>query len=148
MPDILRRATGTWSGDLLSGTGTASTESGALQNAKISFTSRFEDGVTGSNPEELLAAAEAACFSMALANNLSKDGHPPTEIRTNATLTLNKGPNGFKITKIHLDTEGTVPGIDQAAFSQAAEKTRETCPVSVMLKPGLEAITVDAKLNG
>ena len=148
MPDILRHATGTWSGDLMSGTGTASTESGALQNAKISFISRFEDGVTGSNPEELLAAAEAACFSMALANNLSKDGHPPTEIRTQATLTLNRGPNGFKITKIHLETEGAVPGIDQAAFSEAAERTRETCPVSVLLKPGLEAITLDARLIG
>jgi osmotically inducible protein OsmC len=146
MPDILRHATGTWSGDLMSGTGTASTESGALQDAKVSFTSRFEEGVTGSNPEELLAAAEAACFSMALANNLSKDGHPPTQIRTRAALTLNKGSSGFKITKIHLETEGDVPGIDQETFSAAAEKTRETCPVSVLLKPGLEAITLDAKL--
>jgi osmotically inducible protein OsmC len=146
MPDILRHASGTWSGDLLSGSGTASTESGALRDAKVSFTSRFEEGVTGSNPEELLAAAEAACFSMALANNLSKDGHTPTQIRTRATLTLNKGTGGFKITGVHLETEGAVPGIDQATFSQAAEKTRETCPVSVLLKPGLESLTVDAKL--
>ncbi len=146
MPDILRHASATWAGDLLSGKGAASTESGALRDAKVTFTSRFEDG-TGSNPEELLAAAHAACFSMALANNLSQAGHVPGEIRTQATLTLNKGPNGFKITKIHLDAEGSVPGIDQAAFADAAEKTKQTCPVSVLLLPGLEEATVSAKLR-
>jgi len=146
MPDILRHATGTWSGDLQSGSGTASTESGALRDARVSFTSRFVEGVTGANPEELLAAAEAACFSMALANNLSRDGHTPTEIRTRATLTLSRVESGFKITKMHLETEGAVPGIDQAAFSQAAEKTRTTCPVSVLLKPGLQDLTVEARL--
>ncbi len=146
MPDIPRHASATWSGDLASGSGTASTESGALQDAKVTFASRFENS-GGSNPEELLAAAHASCFSMALANNLSKDGHVPQEIRTRATLTLNKGPNGFKITKIHLDTEGSVPGIDQAAFAEAAEQTKKTCPVSVLLLPGLEEATVSAKLR-
>ncbi|MBK9715831.1 MAG: OsmC family peroxiredoxin [Kouleothrix sp.] len=141
-----RHASATWSGDLASGSGTASTESGALQDAKVTFASRFENS-GGSNPEELLAAAHASCFSMALANNLSKDGHVPQEIRTRATLTLNKGPNGFKITKIHLDTEGSVPGIDQAAFAEAAEQTKKTCPVSVLLLPGLEEATVSAKLR-
>lgn len=146
MPDIPRHASATWSGDLASGSGTASTESGALQDAKVTFASRFENS-GGSNPEELLAAAHASCFSMALANNLSKDGHVPQEIRTRATLTLNKGPNGFKITKIHLDTEGSVPGIDEAAFAEAAEQTKKTCPVSVLLLPGLEEATVSAKLR-
>jgi osmotically inducible protein OsmC len=147
MPDILRRASASWSGDLASGTGTASTESGALRDARVSFKSRFEDGA-GSNPEELIAAAHAACFSMALANNLSKQGNVPQEIRTQATLTLHRGESGFKITKIHLDTEGVVAGIDQAAFDEAAEKTKQTCPISVLLLPGLEEATVSAKLRG
>jgi lipoyl-dependent peroxiredoxin len=146
MPDILRRASATWAGDLRSGAGTASTESGALRDAKVSFTSRFESG-DGSNPEELIAAAHAACFSMALANNLSKQGHVPQQIRTQATLTLHNGESGFKITKIHLDTEGAVAGLDQAAFSEAAETTKQTCPVSVLLLPGLEEATVSAKLR-
>jgi osmotically inducible protein OsmC len=146
MPDLLRHASARWAGDLTSGNGTASTESGALKDAKVNFSSRFESGA-GSNPEELIAAAHASCFSMALANNLSKAGHVPEEIRTQATLTLNKGPNGFKITKIHLDTEGSVPGIDQAAFAEAAEQTKKTCPVSVLLLPGLEEASVSAKLR-
>jgi lipoyl-dependent peroxiredoxin len=146
MPDILRHASGTWSGDLQSGTGTASTESGALRDAKVSFTSRFEDGVTGSNPEELIAAAHASCFSMALSATLGRQGHTPKQIRTQATLTLNKGEGGFKVTKIHLDTEGDVPGIDEATFRKAAETAKETCPISVLLRPGLEALTVNARL--
>ncbi|MFL5804784.1 MAG: OsmC family protein [Roseiflexaceae bacterium] len=148
MPDILRHASGTWAGDLQSGTGSASTESGALRDAKISFTSRFEGPVSGSNPEELIAAAHAACFSMALSGTLGRGGHTPKEIRTKATLTLNKGEAGFKITGIHLETEGEVPGIDEATFKQAAETAKETCPVSALLKPGLQTLTVDAKLVG
>jgi lipoyl-dependent peroxiredoxin len=146
MPDILRHANGTWAGDLQSGSGTVSTESGALRDARVTFTSRFEEGITGSNPEELVAAAQAACFSMALANNLSKQGHVPQEVRTRATLTLNKEEGGFKITKMHLETEGAVSGIDQAAFAQAAEITRQTCPIAVLLDRGLQALTVNAKL--
>jgi osmotically inducible protein OsmC len=147
MPDILRHASATWAGDLQSGTGTASSESGALRDAKVSFASRFNEPVTGSNPEELIAAAHASCFSMALAGNLSRRGHVPQEIRTQATLTLHKGESGSKITKIHLDTEGVVAGLDQAAFAEAAEKTKQTCPVSVLLLPGLEEATVSAKLR-
>ncbi len=146
MPDFLRNATATWAGDLASGSGSASTESGALRDARVTFSSRFENN-PGSNPEELIAAAQASCFSMALANNLSKQGHKPNEIRTSATVTLNKGPNGFKITRIHLETEGSVPGIDQAAFEAAAETTKRTCPVSVLLTPGLEEMTVKATLH-
>ena len=146
MADILRRATGSWSGDLRSGSGKASTESGALRDVKMAFSSRFENG-GGSNPEELVAAAHAACFSMALANNLSQQGNVPDEIRTQATLTMHRGEGGWKITKIHLDTEGSVPGIDQEAFAAAAEKTKQTCPISVLLLPGLEEATVSATLK-
>jgi osmotically inducible protein OsmC len=145
MPDLLRYATGSWAGDLMSGTGKASTPSGALQDATITFPSRFEDAA-GSNPEELIAAAHAACFSMALSAGLGREGHTPKEIRTKATLTLRKDESGFKITKIHLETEGQVPGIDQATFKQAAEGAKENCPVSVLLKPGLEELTLDARL--
>jgi lipoyl-dependent peroxiredoxin len=146
MPDILRHGTGTWRGDLMTGNGTASSESGALRDAKITFTTRFQEPITGSNPEELIAAAHAACFSMALSGVLSGQGHAPDEINTKATLTLVKGTAGFKIAKIHLDTEGKVPGIDEAAFKQAAETAKDTCPVSVLLKPGLEDLSVEAKL--
>lgn len=145
MPDFLRVGSGTWFGDLQSGQGTASTESGVLENAHITFNSRFENG-GGSNPEELIAAAHASCFSMALSAGLSRQGHPPTEIRTNATLTLHKGETGFKITKIHLDTAGVVPGIDQATFEQAAETAKKTCPVSVLLTPGLQEVSLTATL--
>lgn len=145
MTDLLRTATGTWAGDLRTGHGSASTESGALKEARMSFDTRF-DTTPGSNPEELLAAAHAACFSMALSGALGRMGHTPTEIRTQATLTLHKGTQGFKITKIHLSTEGKVPGIDQAKFQEAAEGAKSNCPVSVLLKPGLEEISLDAKL--
>ena len=145
MPDLLRHAEATWSGDLRSGSGTASTESGALRDVKMAFASRFESE-SGSNPEELLAAAHAACFSMALSATLGRSGHTPKEIRTKATVTLNKGASGFKITAIHLETEGEVPGIDEATFKEAAETAKNTCPVSALLKPGLENLTLDAKL--
>lgn len=145
MPDYLRTGTGKWAGDLTSGHGSASTESGVLQDARVTFNSRFEDG-GGSNPEELIAAAHASCFSMALSAGLARKGHPPTEVQTTATLTLHKGPSGFKITKIHLNTAGKVPGITEAEFKEAAAGAKETCPVSVLLKPGLEEITVDATL--
>src|SRR5437867_13039395 len=104
MPDILRHANGTWAGDLQSGSGTVSTESGALPDAKVTFTSHFAEGITGSNPEELVAAAQAACFSMSLANNLSKQRHVPQEVRTRATLSLNKDEGGVTVTKLHHDT--------------------------------------------
>ena len=146
MPDILRHASGTWAGDLQTGTGTASTESGALHDAKVSFASRFNEPMTGSNPEELIAAAHASCFSMALSATLGRQGHTPRKISTKATLTLKRGESGFKVTKIHLETECDVPGIDEATFKQAAETAKDTCPISTLLKPGLEALTLDARL--
>ncbi len=148
MPDILRHASATWAGDLQSGTGSASTESGALRAAKVSFSTRFNEPLTGSNPEELIAAAHASCFSMALSGTLGRGGHTPKEIRTTATLTLHKGEAGFKITGMHLETEGEVPGITEEQFKQAAETAKETCPISALLKPGLQTLTLNAKLVG
>ena len=137
-------ASATWEGGLRGGKGTFAGESGTI-GGKFDFVKRFGDE-QGSNPEEMLAAAEASCFSMALSAGLGRMGHTPTEIRTTATLTLHKGAQGFKITKIHLATEGKVPGIDQATFQEAAEGAKSNCPVSVLLKPGLEEISLDAKL--
>jgi len=147
MAEFQREATSTWKGDLRGGAGTVSSESGALKDAKVTFVSRFENG-GGSNPEELIAAAEAACFSMALANNLSRDGHIPESVTTKATVTLRMDEKGPKIAKLHLQAEGKVPGIDAAAFQAAAEKTKTTCPVSTLLIPGLEEVTLEAHLAG
>jgi osmotically inducible protein OsmC len=144
MADIIRTATATWQGDLKSGGGTTSTTSGALKDTKISFTTRFEN-TPGANPEELIAAAEASCFSMALSSNLSKAGFVPTSINTTATLTMATA-GGFKITGIHLDTEVTAPGISAEKFAEVAEATKEGCPVSTLLKPGLQSLTLSAKL--
>lgn len=145
MADLKRSGSAVWKGDLRSGEGRATTQSGALTDAKVTFPSRFEDG-TGSNPEELIAAAHAACFSMALSAGLSRQGTPPDEIRTTATVTLSKGDSGFRVTGVHLETEGRVPGIDAAAFEQAAQGAKENCPISQLLKPGLQNLTLDAKL--
>jgi len=144
MADIIRTATATWQGDLKSGGGTTSTTSGALKDTKISFTTRFEN-TPGANPEELIAAAEASCYSMALSSNLSKAGFIPTSINTKATLTM-ATEGGFKITAIHLDTEVTAPGISVEKFAEVAEATKEGCPVSTLLKPGLQSLTLSAKL--
>jgi osmotically inducible protein OsmC len=143
--DFLRKGSAVWAGDLLKGNGKISSESGAVTEAAFKFATRFEND-PGTNPEELIAAAQAACFSMALSARLSRGGNVPNEIRTTAILTLSKGESGFKITKMRLVTEGNVPGIDAAAFQAAAEATKDSCPVSVLLKPGLEAMTVEAKL--
>lgn len=145
MAELKRYATGTWRGDLRGGTGTASTGSGALQDVTITFPSRFESGA-GSNPEELVAAAHASCFSMQLSGLLTRAGTPPDEIRTRATLTLDMGRDAPTITKIHLDTEGRVPGVDEATFKKQAEQAKAICPISRLLMPGLEEVTVDARL--
>jgi len=145
MADIERRASAIWTGDLQKGSGPASVTSGALKDVKISVGSRFGNE-SGSNPEELIAAAHGACFSMQLSGVLSQEGHPPESIHTNVTLSMRPVAGGFKIFKIHLDTEGKVPGIDETAFRAAAEKAKEICPVSGLLKPGLEVLTVNAKL--
>ncbi len=144
--DITRSATATWTGDVRSGGGTASTQSGALKDVKITWSSRFESQ-PGSNPEELIAAAHAACFSMALSSRLTQRKTPPREIHTKATLTMKRDDAGVKITKIHLDTQGSVPGIDEATFKAEAMEAKATCPISVLLAPGLEEITLNASLT-
>lgn len=145
MPEITRTATVTWTGDLRTGRGQASTPSGALRDTPVTYVSRFESA-EGSNPEELIAAAHAACFSMALAGRLTREGSPPERIETRATLTLQLGESGARITRIHLETRARVPGIDEARFREVAEGAKEGCPVSQLLKPGLEALTLDAAL--
>jgi lipoyl-dependent peroxiredoxin len=146
MAELHRRASATWSGDLRKGSGTTSTQSGVLKDTSYTFVSRFENG-SDTNPEELIAASHASCYSMALANTLSQQGHVPESISTTAQVTLNMGEGGPKVSKIHLTTEGRVPGIDEATFLQAAEETKLACPISRLLLPGLDEMTLDAKLH-
>ena len=138
-----RRSTARWEGGLKGGKGSFKGESGAI-GGQYSFSSRFEEGV-GSNPEELLAAAEAACFSMALSGNLEKNGTPPTSIDTDAACTV--GPvNGVStISTIALKVSAVVPGIDDVKFQEIAKQTADTCPVSRAFHGNVE-ISVDAKL--
>ena len=127
----IRRSDAEWRGDLKTGAGTLKLGSGAFEG-KYSFKSRFEDG-PGTNPEELIAAAHAACFSMALSAALAGAGHPPTRIHTNATVTFGPVPGGFAISKIELEVEGTVPGIDAETFEKMAQGAKKECPVSKAL---------------
>ncbi len=138
-----RRASAIWSGDLKTGKGSISTESGTLSNAQYSFTTRFENGV-GTNPEELIAAAHAGCFSMALSAQLGAAGMKPERIETSATVTLNKSENGWSITDIHLEVKAKVPGADPAAFNKAANDAKAGCPVSKLLNA---KITMNAVLE-
>jgi osmotically inducible protein OsmC len=131
-----------WEGTLKEGKGTVKLGSGAFEGP-YSFSSRFENG-TGTNPEELIGAAEAGCYSMALASNLEKAGHPAKRISTTAKVTIEAVGGGPKITTIELNTEADVPGIDEAKFREQAELTKKTCPVSVALA-GTE-IKLSAKL--
>jgi len=137
-----RTATATWEGGLKGGKGSFKGESGAI-SANYSFGSRFENGA-GSNPEELLAAAEAACFSMALAVGLEQAGTPSTKIDTKAACTVEKQAEGFTITTMKLTVRATVPGVDKAAFQKAVQATKVGCPVSKALT-GVK-IDVDAEL--
>jgi len=139
-----RRSTARWEGGLKGGKGTFKGESGGI-GGQYNFSSRFEEGV-GSNPEELLAAAEAACFSMALGGALEKVGNPPTSIDTEAACTVSPMPEGgFKITTIALKVSAVVPGIDDAKFQEAAKATLQGCPVSRTFHGNVD-ITLDAKL--
>ncbi|MGB3718655.1 MAG: OsmC family protein [Hyphomicrobiaceae bacterium] len=138
-----RTASAEWQGELKGGKGTISTGSGLLSNAQYSFSTRFENGV-GTNPEELIAAAHAGCFSMALSAQLTNVGLKPESIKTEATVTMEKQDAGFAITAVHLNVVAKVPGADQAAFEKAAQAAKEGCPVSKVLKAN---ITMDAKLE-
>jgi osmotically inducible protein OsmC len=137
-------AEATWEGGLKNGKGTYRAASGAFQSA-YSFGTRF-GGDQGSNPEELIAAAEAACLSMALSAGLEQAGTPPTRITTRAACTVEKVGEGFRIPRIRLTVRGQVPGIDQAAFQAAAESAKNGCPVSNALKNNLE-MELDAALE-
>lgn len=139
-----RRSSAKWEGGLKGGKGTFNGESGAI-GGQYSFSSRFEEGV-GSNPEELLAAAEAACFSMAFAGNLEKNGTLPTLIETEAACTVESGEGGARISKVDLTVKATVPGIDDAKFQEIAKVTLGTCPVSKAFH-GNVALTVNATLS-
>ena len=139
-----RTADAVWEGGLKDGKGNMKLGSGAWQGA-YSFGTRFEEA-PGTNPEELIGAALAGCYSMALAAGLGRDGHQPQRIATSARVHLEKQDAGFAITRIELTTQGTVPGIDEAKFREAAEATKTSCPVSKAL--GGVQISVDAKLVG
>jgi osmotically inducible protein OsmC len=138
-----RQAMAEWKGDLKSGTGRVKLGSGAYEGS-YSFTSRFESG-PGANPEELVGAANAGCYSMALANSLASAGHKVTSIRTSADVHLGKDDKGFLITRIDLTVEADVPGLDDATFQQYAEKTRTGCIISRAL--AATPITLKATLK-
>jgi osmotically inducible protein OsmC len=141
MAAIERTSSGTWRGDLKTGTGTINATSGVLRDTPFTYATRFENA-KGTNPEELIAAAHAACFSMAFANYLSTQGHRPLSINTKATVSLENGVIG----KMHLVTEGQVPGMKAEAFKQYAVEAETKCPVSNLLRNGLK-ITLDATLK-
>lgn len=137
-----RRASAQWKGGLKDGKGTVSTASGAVKSVPYSFAMRFEDA-PGTNPEELVAAAHAACFSMAFSSELGKAGYRPESVDTKATLNFEKTDAGWSVTSIHLDVSAKVPGADPAKFQAAADAAKKTCPISRLLKTD---ITMSAKL--
>ena len=136
-----RKATAEWNGNLREGNGHVTF---GKFDVPYSFASRFENG-SGSNPEELVGAAHAGCFSMALANGLAKAGHAPKRVYTTASVTLDKVGEAFEITQIALDCEADVPGIDDATFQQQANTAKENCPISKALKA--TKITLNARLK-
>ena len=139
-----RNGSAVWRGGLKDGKGTVSTDSGVLSNTQYSFSTRFEDG-TGTNPEELIAAAHAGCFSMALSAELGNAGMTAEEIQTTASVSLDKTDGGFAITAVHLDVRAKIPGADKQAFETAANNAKSGCPVSKVLNA---TITMNARLDG
>lgn len=138
-----RHASAHWEGGLKDGKGTVSTDSGVLDKQQYSFGTRFEDG-KGTNPEELIGAAHAGCYSMALSMILGEEGMTADSIDTKADVTLDQVEGGFAITAIHLTLEASIPGADKAKFEEAAEKAKQGCPVSKVLNA---EITLDATLK-
>ena len=138
-----RKASAVWNGGLKDGRGTISTDSGVLSDTQYSFSTRFEEG-RGTNPEELIAAAHAGCFSMALSGQLASAGLTADKINTTATVTLEKTDAGFTITAVHLDVRAQIPGAEQQAFETAANNAKAGCPVSRLLKA---EITMEARLE-
>jgi osmotically inducible protein OsmC len=140
----IRTATAHWDGNLTEGSGTVKTGKGGYQG-NYSFKSRFEEG-EGTNPEELIAAAHSGCFSMAFSKALADAGYTGTSVETVAKLHFDKTDAGFSVTRIDLETVGTVPGIDDGEFQKIAQAAKEGCPISRLLAPGTE-ITLSAKLG-
>ena len=138
-----RKASAHWSGGLKDGKGTVSTDSGVLKDTQYSFGTRFENG-TGTNPEELIAAAHAGCFAMALSAQLGEAGMRAESIDVTSTVTLDKVEGGFAVTSSHLDLRARIPGADQAKFDTAADNAKAGCPISKLLNA---KITMDAQLE-
>jgi lipoyl-dependent peroxiredoxin len=139
---LQRKGSAQWKGGLKDGKGTVSTASGVLKGTPYSFSSRFE-GQQGTNPEELIGAAHAGCFSMALSGQLDAAGLKAESIDTTATVSLEKLEGGFAVTSVHLEVRAKVPGADQAKFDESAKRAKEGCPISKLLNT---TITMDAKL--
>jgi lipoyl-dependent peroxiredoxin len=139
---MIRKASAVWNGTLKEGKGTITTDSGVLSSTPYSFATRFENA-RGTNPEELIAAAHAGCFTMALSAQLSGAGFTPESLETSAAVTLEKLEAGFTITKVHLDVAARVPNADEAAFDKAAQAAKAGCPISRLLKA---EITMTARL--
>lgn len=140
---IVKKAWAIWKGSIKDGGGTISTETGVLKEAPYGFKARFEDG-PGTNPEELIGAAHAGCFSMAFSLMLTEAGLTAEKIETHAAVTLEKVGDGFEVTSSHLDVVAKIPGIDRAKFEELSNKAKAGCPVSKLLKT---TITMDARLE-
>ena len=140
---IKRNGSAVWSGGLKDGKGAVSTGSGALKDQQYGFNTRFEDGA-GTNPEELIGAAHAGCFTMALSGQLGQAGLTAQELRTTATVSMEKVEGGFSITAVHLDLVAKIPGASQDAFDKAANTAKENCPVSKLLNAD---ITLSSRLE-
>ena len=140
---LKRKASAVWNGNLKEGKGRISTDSGVLKDTQYSFSTRFEDGV-GTNPEELVGAAHAGCFSMALSGQLTNAGFTAESIETTATVSMEKKDAGFTVTNVHLEVVARVPGADQAAFETAAANAKSGCPISRLLNT---EITMNARLE-
>jgi osmotically inducible protein OsmC len=140
---IKRNGSAVWSGGLKDGKGAVSTGSGVLKDSQYGFNTRFEDG-PGTNPEELIGAAHAGCFTMALSGQLGQAGMTAQELRTTATVSMEKVEGGFSITAVHLDLVAKIPGATQEAFDKAANTAKENCPVSKLLNA---EITLSSRLE-
>ncbi|XYJ10979.1 OsmC family protein [Telluria sp. B2] len=140
---IKRNGSAVWSGGLKDGKGAVSTGSGVLKDSQYGFNTRFEDG-PGTNPEELIGAAHAGCFTMALSGQLGQAGMTAQELRTTATVSMEKVEGGFAITAVHLDLVAKIPGASQEAFDKAANTAKENCPVSKLLNA---KITLSSRLE-
>ena len=141
---IKRNGSATWTGGIKDGKGTISTQSGVLKETQYGFNTRFADG-PGTNPEELIGAAHAGCFTMALSGKLGEAGLTATMLRTTSTISLDKADGGFKITAAHLDLVATIPGATQEQFDAIAKDAEQNCPVSKLLNA---EITLSARLEG